>query len=77
MFHEPKIHGPMRLKILITIGDSEAHEERVNKFNKANIVFFNQDTKVSEEKEGRLMFVTPVLYTPQPSLPGLPLTEEQ
>lgn len=86
-FHELKVHGPMRLKLIKTFNNEdctghiwEEHQNSVNTFNKAHIVFFNQDTKAHADETGVFLIVTPVLYAdgiPTPEQTQLPQLGDQ
>ena len=82
MFHDPKVHGPMKLKLIVTKENDdlvtihhkgrtmfEIHEDKVNQFNSEHLVFFNQDTKMIVSPEEYARIVTPVLYADGPESP--------
>jgi len=66
-FHNPQIHGPMKMKIITTpiAGDMnqaiQQHEVQVNLFNEQNTVFFNQGTKI-EMAGSSPMIYSVILY---------------
>jgi hypothetical protein len=67
-YHETKINGPMRQCTIVTVvrvpEDIARHDEKVNKFNEENTVFYNQANShdKGEEKGIGIRLVTTCLY---------------
>ena len=70
VFHDPKIDGNMRMKILTTFLTEvktfeemiKLHEQKVNDFNDKNVVFFNTLTDIKEIGTNKCHIISVVLY---------------
>lgn len=71
VFHDVRLHGPMKIKIITTqrkVGDnieslSLRHQQQCDAFNEEHIVFFNEFPKFTELGNSSAMIYSSVLYT--------------